>query len=162
MPYATAPNTLSIGNAIVSYLSTLTYSDGITLVYKQAQLEAIKDVSDLVASGGACVEVYGDSDKSERRGFGGRIWDTQTFFILSLCSLDTPQLAEQIYQIRDALVQPLQSHATLGTSVSNLFHSQLKDNMRFMRMVRNGQWMRAHLCELETRSEWIVQGGVTS
>ena len=162
MPYATAPNTLAIGNAIVSFLSTLTYADGVTLVYKLAQLEAIKEVSDLVANGGVCVEVYGDTDKSERRGFGGRVWDPQSWLILSLCSLDTPDLAKEIYNVRDALVQPFQQHAQLSNIVSNLFHSQLNENMKFMRVLRNGQWLRGHLCTLETRQEWQVSGGIIS
>ncbi len=158
---ATSPNTGTIGDAIVSYLASLTFPNS-SLVYTLAQLEAIKDVVDLVANGGACCEVYGDKDGSERRGFGGRIWDSQTWFILSLCSMETPQLARHIYDVRDALVQPFQQHATLGTQVSNLFHAQLSPNGRFFRVQRSGQWLRAHLIELETRQEWQVQGGVIS
>jgi hypothetical protein len=164
MPAATAPQTLAIGNAIVSYLSSLIYPST-SLVYTLAQLESIKDVVDLVASGGACCEVYGDKDSSERRGFGGRIWDTQSWFILSLCAMDTPAHAQQIYNVRDALVQPFQTHATLGTIVSNLFHAQLIDKSgRFFRVQRSGQWLRAHVIELETRQEWYIPTppGVTS
>ncbi len=158
----TAPDTLAIGNAIESYLAALAYPNT-SLVYTLAQLEAIKDVVDLVANGGACCEVYGDLDSSERRGFGGRIWDTQTWFILSMCALDTPQHAQQIYTVRDALVQPFQQHATLGSQVSNLFHAQLIDKSgKFYRVQRSGQWLRAHLVQLETRQEWQVPGGVIS
>lgn len=155
MPSTTAPNTKSIGNQIVSFLSSLTYPDT-TTVYQLAQLEEIKDVTDQVANG-ACVEVYGNMDKSERRGFGGRIWDTQSWYILSMCSMDTAALAAKIYDVRDALVQPFQTHATLGTTVQNLFHAQFKDGSgRFLKVMRNGQWLRAHLIELETKQEWIV------
>lgn len=153
--FVTQPNTKAIGNAIVTYLTGLTYSDGITKVYQLAQLEEIKDVTDQVANG-ACAEVYGNMDKSERRGFGGRIWDYQSWYILSMVSLDTPALAATIYDVRDALVQPLQAHAQLGSQVLNLFHSQIKDNGRFLKVMRNGQWLRAHLIELETRQEWTV------
>ena len=153
--FVTQPDTHAIGTAIVSYLTTLAYPNT-ALVYTLAQLEEIKDVTDQVASGGACVEVYGNMDKSERRGFGGRIWDTQTWYILSMVSLDTPTLAAQIYDVRDALVQPFQTHATLGAQVLNLFHSQIKENGRFLKVMRNGQWLRAHLIELETRQEWTV------
>lgn len=162
MPYATAPDTDLIGQTIVTFLSTLTLADGITPTYKLAQVEAIKDVIDLTAAGGTCVEVYGNNDDSERRGFGGRIWDTQTWFILSLCSLDTPILARQIYKVRDSLVQPFQQHAQLENIVSNLFQSQLKNNMKFSRVFRNGTWLRSHLAELETKAEWVVSGGITS
>jgi hypothetical protein len=153
--YVGAPNTDQIADAIVFYLASLTYSDGST-VYKLAQVEAIKDVTDLVANGGACVEVYANKDKSERRSFGGRIWDTQSWFILSLCSLDTSLLARQIHNVRDALVQPFQAHAQLGNIVSNLFHSQLQDDMQFLRVPRNEVFLRAHLAELITKSEWQV------
>lgn len=154
MPVTTAPDTKAIGTQIVSYLSALTYPDT-TPVYQGGQLEEIKDISDLVANG-ACFEVWGNGDKSERRGFGGRIWDTQSWYILSMVSKDTAALAAKIYDVRDALVQPFQAHATLGTSVFNLFHSQLMDNGRFLYVFRNGQWLRCHLVELETRSEWQV------
>jgi hypothetical protein len=158
-----SPNTLAIGNAIVTYMSALTYPGTNTVVYTLAQLEAIKDVVDLVANGGVCCEVYGDKDSSQRRGFGGRIWDPQTWFILSLCALDTSTHAQQIYNVRDALVVPFQTHATLGAQVSNLFHAQLIEGSgKFFRVQRSGQWLRAHLIELETRQEWQVQGGIQS
>lgn len=162
MPFGTQPNTLAIGQAIVTYLTALTYPGTSTIVYSLAQLEAIKDVTDYVANGQICCEVYGDQDQSERRGFGGRIWDTQSWFILSICSLDTPSYAQQIYSVRDALVMPFQQHATLGAQVSNLFQSSLKPNGRFFRVQRSGQWYRAFLCELETKQEWQVSGGVIS
>jgi len=155
MPATTAPNTKAIGNQIVTYLATLTYSDA-TLVYQLAQLEEIKDVTDQVANG-ACVEVYGNLDGSQRRGFGGRIWDPQTWYILSMVSMDTAAQAAKIYDVRDALVQPFQTHATLGTSIFNLFRAQFKDGTgRFLKVMRNGQWLRAHLIELETKQEWTV------
>jgi hypothetical protein len=155
-------NTEAIGDQVVSFLTALTYPSTSTIVYAQAQLEAIKDVIDLTANGSICVEVYGDQDTSERRGFGGRIWDEQTWLILSLCSLDTPVLAKQIYSVRDALVFPFQQHATLGTAVFNLFHSQLNNNMKFGRVFRNGTWLRSHLAVLTTKQEWQVIGGIQS
>lgn len=158
---AAAPDTLAIGNAIVAYLTSLAYPNT-ALVYTLAQLEAITDVIDLVANGGACCEVYGDKDNSERRGFGGRVWDSQTWFILSLCSVKTPVFSQQIYSIRDALIQPFQQHAQLGNQVSNLFHSQLNGSSRFFRVQRSGQWLRAHVAVLETRQEWQIPGGVIS
>ena|SRR5258708_2414017 len=157
---ATSRNTLAIGQAIISYMAALTYPNTSTTVYTLAQLEAVKDVIDLTANGGVCCEVYGDLDTSERRGFGGRIWDTQSWFILSLCALDTPAHAQQIYPVSDALVYPFQQHATLGGQVSNLFHSQLQPNMKFFRVQRSGQWLRAHLAILDTKQEWQVVGGI--
>lgn len=151
--FVTQPDTKTIGNTIVTYLSGLNYGSG---TVQLCQLEEIKDVIDLVANG-ACIEVYGNQDGSERRGFGGRIWDSQTWYILSLVSLDTPALAATIYDVRDAIVQAFQPHATLGGTVLNLFHAQLKEgSMRFLKVFRNGNWLRGHLAELETRSEWTV------
>jgi hypothetical protein len=162
MPFAHYPDTNAIPDAIVAYLSALTYPNTSAQVYTLAQVEAIKNITNYVANGGVCVEVYGDADTSERRGFGGRIWDTQSWFLLSICSLDNPTYARQIYQVRDALVYPFQQHAQLGNQVSNLFQSQLKPNMKFFRILRNKVWYRAHLAELETRQEWVVSGGVIS
>lgn len=162
MSFAANADTLAIGQEIVTYMSALVYPGTSTVVYTLAQLEAIKDVVDLVANGGICCEVYGDTDDSERRGFGGRVWDIQGWFVLSLCALDTPAHAQQIYPVRDALVYPFQQHATLGGSVSNLFQIQLKPNMKFFRVQRSGQWLRAHLAILESKQEWAISGGVIS
>ncbi len=151
--FVTQPDTKAIGNAIVTYLTGLAYGSG---TVQLAQLEEIKDVTDLVANG-ACIEVYGNKDGSERRGFGGRIWDSQTWFLLSLVSLDKPAQAATIYDVRDAIVQAFQPHATLGDQVLNVFHAQLVENsMRFLKVFRNSQWLRGHLAELETRQEWTV------
>ena len=160
--FAGNPDTNSIADAIASYLSTLTYPGTSTQVYALAQVEAIKDVTDLTSGGKVCVEVYGDLDTSERRGFGGRIWDTQSWFILSLCSLDSPVYARQIYSVRDALVYPFQQHVQLGDQVGNVFQVQLKPNMKFFRVERNSNQIRAHLAVLETKQEWVVQGGIQS
>lgn len=160
MPFS--PNTLQIGQQIVNLLSNLTQSDGLTPVYVRCQLESIKDVTDLVASGGVCCEVYGDADTSDRRRFGGIIYDIQTWFIISLCSLDTPTLAQQIYIARDGLVGPLQQHAQLAGTPTNVWFNELDPNMKFGRMYRNGTWLRSHLATLTTKQQWQVQGGITS
>src|SRR6266705_2362665 len=162
MPGTANANTLAIGQQIASYMSALVYPGTSTVVYTLAQLESIKDVIDLTASGGVCCEVYGDTDDSERKGFGGRIWDCQTWFVLSLCALDTPAHAQQIYSVRDAVVYPFQQHVQLGGSVSNLFQVMLKLNMKFFRVQRSGQWLRAHLAILETKQEWQGSGGIIS
>jgi hypothetical protein len=150
-----APNTHSIGTQIVSYLSTLTYPSTLP-VYDATSLEAYKDVTDLVAGGGVCAEVYGDNDIAERRGFGGRVWHTQTWFLVSMCSLDTAAYAAQIYDVRDALVQPFLAHATLGTSIFNLFNSELLPNGKFTRILRNSQFLRAYIVSLQTQQESYV------
>lgn len=165
MPYPTAPSTKAIGTAIVAYLAALTKPDT-TAVYKIAQLELIYDILNTVSDGGAVAEVYGNLDDSERHGFGGagRMKDIQTWYILSMCSVETPALAAYIYDVRDYLVQPFQQHALLGSgaTIPGVFHSQLKPNGRFWRVRRNEQWFKAHLVELETRAEWAIPGGVIS
>lgn len=159
--YASGPDTLAIGDAIVSYLSALTFPDA-TLVYTLAQLEAIPDILDLIAGGGVCCEVYGAPDTSEQRGYGGRMWDTQQWIILSLCSRDNPTYSRQIYKVRDALVYPFQQHAQLGGQVSNLFQSRLEQRMEFGRVLKDRTWVRSHMAILTTKAEWAIQGGVIS
>src|SRR5438105_2163309 len=102
MPATTAPNTKAIGNAIVGFLQALTYPDT-TAVYAYAQLEIIKDVVTRVTDGGVVVEVYAENDITERRGYGGRMRDIQKWAIVSMCSNETPALAQKIYDARDAL-----------------------------------------------------------
>lgn len=150
------PNTLAVANAIVSYATALTYSGGAS-VYNAVGLSEIKDVTDVVAGGGACLEVYANTDDSQRHAFGGKIWDEQSWFLLSLVNMDNAASAEAlIYNVRDALVQPFQQHATLGNAGS-VFHAQIKPNSgRFLRAQRNGQWLRGHLLEILTKSEWFV------
>lgn len=156
MPATLAPNTLAVGDALVAYLAALRYPDT-TLVYKVAQMELIMDVVSQISDGGVVVEVYGNADDSERRGYGGRIRDEQDWYVLSMCSLETPTLARQIYKARDALVQPLQQHALLGGSVYNLFHAEIKPKSgRFWQVVRNGQNVKAHLITITTKQEWVV------
>lgn len=156
MPLLTAPSTLAIGQAIVAYGAALTYSGG-ARVYKASQLGAIKDVIDLVVGGNACLEVYANLDDSQRKEFGGHIKDQQSWFLMSLVSMDDAQAAEVlIYSVRDALVQPLQQHATLGNAGS-VFHSQIKPGSgKFVRAFRNGTELRGHIIEIATVSEWVI------
>lgn len=154
--FPNSPDTLSVAQAIVSFAQTLTYPNS-SSVYTFVSLGEIKDVTNYVANGGATLEVYGNLDNSQHKGFGGKVYDEQSWFLLSLVSLDNSQVAEQqIYAIRDALVYPFQEHATLG-DVGSVYHSQIKSGSgRFMRVPRNGVYYRAHLIEILTRQEWYV------
>lgn len=153
---ANSPDTLSIANSIITLTTALTYPDT-TPVYDLVQLGEIKDVTDKIAGGKACLEVYANNDSSEHYSFGGKIRDEQTWFLLSLVSLVNANTAEQlIYKIRDQIVQPFQIHATLNNA-GTVYHSQLlPKGAKFLKMYRNGQWMRCYLCELMTRQEWVV------
>lgn len=150
---ANAPNTLAVAQAIVSYMQNLTING--RPAYSAVSLGELKDVTNLVANGGACLEVYGNSDDSQHTAFGGAIWDEQSWDLLSLVSLDDAQAAEQlIYQVRDALVVPIQSHYTLNQT-GNVFFSRIKPGSgRFFHVDRNEQWLRAHLIEVVTTSQW--------
>lgn len=155
------PNTPGVAAAIVGYLSNLQYPDT-SQVYQAVQLEQIKDVINLVSNGGACAEVYGDIDSSEHATFGGGIWDVQQWYILSMCSIDTPTLAQKIYAIRDALVVPYQSHFRLGDSVTGIIDAQFLPNSgKHSRIMRNGQYVRAYQIHLVTRLNWQLAGGAT-
>lgn len=150
-------NTLTVGQAIVGYMQALTYSGSGSQVYKVVTLGEQKDVTDNVANGAASLEVYANLDDSQHFAFNGKIRDTQSWFLLSLVNMDDAQAAEAlIYQVRDALVVPFQEHATLGNA-GTVFNSQLKPNSgKFLKVFRNGQWLRAHLIEIQTKSEWNV------
>lgn len=154
----TNPDTLAIGNAIVGFCTPLTFPNTSTLVYDIVQLGEIKDITDRVAvQGAACLEVYANRDNSQHFTFGGKIRDEQTWWLLSLVNLDNANAAEQkIYQIRDALVMPFQIHATLGNAGS-VYHSQIQPHSgKFLKIMRNGQWLRAHMIEIQTWQEWFV------
>ena len=153
------PQTHATGNAIVSYLTGLTYATSGALVYTLAQLEQINDVITPIETGaGACAEVYCNLDASQTKTFGGGKWDVQTWLILSMTSLDSPTTAAQIYDVRDALIQSISGHMTLGGTVSGLFFAQWKqpETGRFLRIQRNGQEVQAHIAELETRVQWTA------
>ncbi len=156
MPVRNYPDTPAIASAIVSFAQALTYPDT-TPVYKSVHRGKIKDIVDLVANGAACLEVYGNLDGSERHAFGGRIHDPQTWYLLSIVSMDDSDAAETlIFRVRDALVQPFQIHATLNNAGS-VFHAQIEDkSARFLNVYRNGQEFRAHLMGIMTRQEWVV------
>jgi len=151
------PQTKAVTAAILSFLQTTNFIGTSTPVYSLAQKGEIKDVIDSTAGGTVCCEVYMNTDGSERHDFGGMIWDEQTWFVLSLCSLDNAQTAEDlIADVRDALVVQFQPHATLSDA-GNVFHAQIKPgSMRFVKIFRNGQWLRGHLAELMTRQSWQV------
>lgn len=157
MPLATAPNTLAVAQAIAGYMSPLTYTGG-ALVYKLVQVGEIKDVLGSVANGAACLEIYGGSDDSQPLAFGGTRQDTQSFYLLSMVSLDDSQAAEMlIYAVRDALVQPLSAHIRLGDTTGTIFLSGFKPNSgKFLDVPRNGQYLRAHVIELLVSSQWQV------
>jgi hypothetical protein len=160
MPLLSAPDTLAVADAIVAFARALTYPGGAP-VYSVVQLSEIKDITDNVAGGSACLEVYANDDHSKRHAFGGRIRDEQSWYLLSLVNLDDAQAAEQqIIKVRDVLVYPFQEHATLGNAGS-VFHAEiLPTTGKFLRVFRNGQFLRAHLIEIFTVSEWQVVPGV--
>ncbi len=156
--------TKALGQAIANYAAALTKPDT-TAVYRVAQLELIDDVLNTVSDGGAVLEVYGNLDGEERHGFGGagRMRAVQTWYLLSMCSLETAALAFYIYDVSDYLMVPFETHVVLGNATMGLYQAQLKPNSgRFYRVQRNGVWLKAHLCEIETQSEWAIPGGVLS
>jgi len=155
MPFPTAPNTLAIGNAIVAYMAALTYPST-ALVYTAVQLGAFKDVASLAASGNACLEVHALNDDSQRKNFGGRIWDEQSWLLISLVDMTNANAAEQlIYNVRDQLVQPFQVHATLG-GAGSVFHAQIKPNSGRFLFAKRDKVYRAHVIEILTKQEWQV------
>ncbi len=149
-----APNTPAILTAIQGYMQALTW--GTNQSFSQVAIEEIKDVTNLVANGGACLEIYGAQDDSQHFTFGGKIRDEQTFLLMALVSKDTPAYAQQIYVIRDALVIPFQVHATLGNA-GTVFHSQIKPSSGvYLDVRRNEQWLRGYKVMVKTKSEWFV------
>jgi len=157
MPLASSPNTLAVAQAIKSYMQALTYSGGAS-VYTLVQLSQIKDVTDQVAAAGsACLEIYANEDDAQHFAFGGVIKDEQSWYLLSMVNMDDSQAAEQlIYQVRDALVVPLNQHIRLG-GAGNIFFERIKPGSgKFFDLDRNGQFLRAHVIEVLTSSQWQV------
>lgn len=169
---ANASNTLAVANALVGYLQAATYPNTSTPVYSSfvaptgatipgVQLGEFKDyIADLTANGAACCEVYGNQDDSELHAFGGNMWDTQTFYILSLVSLDNANQAEQaIFKVRDAIIVPFTQHVQLG-GAGNVWDARYKPKSgKFIKIPRDGKhWYRAHVFEIIVKSEWYVPG----
>ena len=155
--YPNTPNTPAIGNALVAYFQALTYSNNLP-VYTAVTLGQFKDLTSLIAaSGTACLEVYANQDDSQHKGFGGKVTDNQSWYLLSLVNLNNAAAAETlIMQVRDAIVIPLQTHATLGNAGS-VYHSQVKlGSGRFVKIPRNSVYYRAHILEVYTKQEWAV------
>jgi hypothetical protein len=157
MPLPTAPDTLAVAQAIAGYMEALTYTGGAP-VYKMVQVGEIKDVTDQVVNGAACLEIYGGSDDSQPLAFGGPRQDPQSFFLLSMVSLDDAQSAEaSIFAVRDALVVPLSTHIRLGDTTGVIILSGFKPHSgKFLDVPRNGQYLRAHVIELLVTSQWQV------
>jgi hypothetical protein len=156
--YSSTPSTLAIAQAIVTYAQALTYPNSSTLVYTAVTLGQFKDLTSLIAaSGTACLEVYGNQDDSQHKGFGGKVTENQSWYLMSLVNLNNAAAAEAlIFQVRDALVQPFQTHATLGNA-GTVYHAQIKPNSgRFMKVPRNQVFYRTHVIEVYTKSEWAV------
>lgn len=152
---ANAPNTPAIMQAIQTYMQNITY--GTSQQFSLVQIEEIKDVTNLVANGGSCLEIYGSTDDSQHFTFNGKVTDEQTFVLLALVSKDKPTYAQQIYQIRDALVVPFQTHATLGNA-GTVYRSQIKSGSGvYLDIRRNQQWLRGYRIHILTRQEWVVQ-----
>lgn len=151
---ANQPNTMAILTAIQTYMQAITW--GSSQQFAQVSIEEFKDVTNLVAIGGACLEIYGVNDDSQHKAFGGKVVDEQTFMLLALVSKDTPVYVQQIYSIRDALVVPFQVHATLG-GAGTVYHSQVKPNTGlYLDVRRNAQWLRGYRVHIMTRQEWVV------
>jgi hypothetical protein len=164
MPAPTMRQTKALGQAIAAYGAALTKPDT-TPVYILAQLELIFDVVTKVSDGGAVLEVYGNLDDEERHGFGGagRMRAIQSWYLLSICSLETSALASYIYDVSDYLMVPFETHVQLGNATMGIYQAQLKPNSgRFYKVLRNGIELKAHLCEIETKQEWAIPGGVIS
>ncbi|GHO99548.1 hypothetical protein KSF_095960 [Reticulibacter mediterranei] len=157
MPLPSAPNTMAVAEAIAGYMSALTYTGGAP-VYKLVQVGEIKNVSNQVTNGAACLEIYGSDDDSQPLAFGGSRQDPQSFYLLSMVSLDDAQAAEAlIFAVRDALVVPLSTHIRLGDTTGVIFLSGFKPHSgKFLDVPRNGQYLRAHVIELMVSSQWQV------
>jgi hypothetical protein len=154
---ATAPSSKATGQAIVTFLQGLTYPNTSIPIYQVVQLEQIKDVIAIVGGGGVCGEVYGYTGSSDHKAFGGTMWKEQSWHILSLCSLDSPTLAQTIYDVSDAFEALLGSRFELGATIDGLFYSAfVAGSGRHTRIQRNGQYVRAYLVEAITRQQYQV------
>ena len=154
---ATQASSKATGQAIVTYLQGLINPNTSAALYNTVQLEAIKDVIALTATGGICAEVYGHTGSSDHKAFGGVMWKEQTWLILSMCSVDTPTLAQQIYDASDLFEALLGTRFQLGATIDGLFYSAfVAGSGKHMRLDRNGQYLRAYQVEVLTRQQYTV------
>jgi hypothetical protein len=172
MPGPNQPATNAAADGIVTLLQGATFSDGVTPVYPTpvstqyptggVQKGEFKDITDLIANYGAVAEVYGNTDDSFRYATGGVNHDEQTFFVLSIASLDNGNAAETlIFNIRDAVVPIFVKHAMLNVG-GIIFKAGFKRGSgRWMRTYRNGVWYRSYLFSVEVKGQWSSLGGYT-
>lgn len=168
------PDSIDVANAIVAYLQGITYVSNGLPVYVPSittpngnlagvQLGEFKDVTDFLPPGGtnAICEVYANADNSHRQVFGGRVRDEQAWFVLSIVDMTNGNLAEiTILNVRDAAIQPFHQHATLNQAGNDISTALKPNSGKYLRVPRNGKYYRAYVFEVETVSEWAVQGGI--
>lgn len=161
-----SPSTNALADAIAAYLQNMVYSGTSTPVYSHVQKGRKKDVSDLVPPNGTNViaEVYGNLDDSQRHTLGGKMRDTQSFFVLSIVDMTDGNVAETlIMNVRDAIMPTFAQHVQLGGAGNALVAKYKQGSGRFLPVFRSAKDYRAHLMELLVVSDWNASpSGFTS
>lgn len=152
---ATAPNTVGIMNAIVGYLNSAQINS--IPAYKTVTTGPIKDFADAVP----CAMVFLQADGSDYESLGGKVWNKQSFHIISVVDYTQAQDAELlIANIRDAIIPIFQSRVRLGET-GTVFESCVKPNSMAFTFIKDADGIswRSHEFDLEVTSEYFVPVG---
>lgn len=168
------PDTVGTLDAIVAFLTSLTYSDGVTLVYTPlidalnnpvapVQEGRFRDIGTYLPdnSTNTIAEVWPADDDNAPHGFGGPTRDTQTFLIMSIVSMTGEKNAvRQIVGVRDALIPFFREHVTLEATGNITTARFKKGSGKWTPVYRGGKEYIGYGFELEVISDWSLATGV--
>jgi hypothetical protein len=141
----TAPNTLSVAQAIQTIAQALSFSAiGSITGYNTVSIGAKKDVTNLLP----LLEITGADDETEREsqaavGSQLEVGDYQLFQLTTTADYTDSAVGEQvIFALRDVLTKAFQTSASLNhtTGVIGVY----LDKGRYAYAMRNGVWCRMH------------------
>jgi hypothetical protein len=174
MSNPTTPDTVGTLDAIVSFLTALTYSDGVTLVYTPlidalnnpvppVQEGRFRDIGTYLPdnSTNTICEVWPADDDNELYGFGGPTRDTQTFLIMSLVSMTSAKgSVRQIVGVRDALIPFFREHVTLQATGNITTARFKKGSGKWTPVAIGGKTYLGYGFGLEVISDWTAPLGI--
>src|SRR5579864_5967571 len=160
MPYPYSPNTQGIANELVSLLTNLKLSDGITPAYGTVVLGGIKEYQ---SQGFPYGNILLRKHHSRRKHHGGDITETLLIDIRSVFDYSVAATAEtQMIAVHDQLMPVLHKYATLQ-STQGVWHAQVVEGSgMFEWLYFKPEWYRLDLVQMEVEQYYLIQGGIQS
>lgn len=151
MPVITAPNTLSVAQAIQSMAQAIAITpiNGIS-GYNTVSIGATKDVTDVLP----LLEITGSDDQTSRESMNSignpvEIDDSQYFQLTTTVDYTDSAIGEQnVFALRDGLTQTFHSTAKLN-STAGVIGVYLQGPGKYGYSMRNGKWCRIHQIKLK-------------